>query len=151
MAKRRPPVEVRSSPIQGQGVYATRPIPRGEWIIEYSGELITNFEADIRYNDEEMERHHTFLFDRHDGWVIDAAYGGSDARFINHSCVPNCETIVEADTREVWVCARRAIRAGEELTYDYGYALDGEDPETAKRRYPCRCGASRCRGTILAI
>ncbi len=151
MPKRALPFEVRESAIQGRGAYATRRIAGGAWIVEYTGELITQEEADRRYADEAMERHHTFLFDRHDGRVIDAASGGSDARFINHSCEPNCEAIVESDTRAIWICARRTIEAGEELTYDYGYALDGENPETAKRRYPCRCGASRCRGTILAI
>jgi SET domain-containing protein len=137
-------LEVRESPIQGRGVFAAQPIAAGTRIIEYTGEVISESEADQRYDDESMARHHTFLMALDDGRCIDAAVGGNDARLINHSCEPNCET-VEVDGR-VWIEAIRPIAAGEELSYDYKYDRSEDDDETF---YRCRCGAPSCRGTIL--
>jgi SET domain-containing protein len=140
---------VRGSAIQGRGVYALRRISKGTWVVEYTGELITSAEADRRYDDESMDRHHTFLFAKNDEWVIDASGQGSDARFINHSCEPNCEAVVDEDSGEIWIVALRDISAGEELSYDYGYESAGTDEATARRLYPCHCGSPRCRGTII--
>jgi len=98
-----------------------------------------------------MRRHHTFLFVLDQDHVIDAAVGGSDARYINHSCAPNCEAVYEEEDREIWIVAVRDIEPGEELTYDYGYAVEMESWEEARRLYPCRCGAPTCRGTILKL
>ena len=138
-------VEVRASAIHGQGVFARRPIREGTRIIEYAGERISDREADARYDDRSMERHHTYLMALADGRCIDAAVGGNDARLINHSCDPNCQA-VEVDGR-VWIEAIRPIAAGEELSYDYAYDRHESDDESF---YRCRCGASACRGTILA-
>lgn len=140
--------EVRSSPIQGSGAFALRPIPKGTRIIEYTGQRITHEEADARYNDLEMERHHTFLFSVDEQTVIDATHEGSDARYINHSCDPNCESVIE-DGR-VFIDAIRDIAAGEELFFDYAYERDGEEDAEDEKRYACRCGAPTCRKTILA-
>jgi SET domain-containing protein len=145
------PVEVRDSGIQGRGVYAACPIARGTWIIEYTGERISHDEADRRYDDATMQRHHTFLFIVDREICIDAAASGNEARFINHACEPNCETVLTVDEKEVWIVALRDIAAGEELTYDYGYVLDGESVEEALRTYPCHCGSGKCRGTILRL
>ena len=137
--------EIRASPIQGVGVFARRAIAAGTRIAEYAGEVITEREADRRYDERSMMRHHTYLMSLGDGRCIDAFVGGNAARFINHSCEPNCEA-VEADGR-VWIDAIRPIEAGEELTYDYAYErADGDD----ERFYRCRCGAATCRRTILA-
>jgi len=141
------PFELRPSPIAGTGAFATRRIRSGERIIEYTGERIDDDEATRRYDDEEMETHHTFLFSVGDDVNIDARVGGNDSRFINHSCGPNCEAI--EDDGRIFICATRAIAAGEELTYDYQYAR-GEGDELEEDRYPCHCGAPTCRGTILA-
>lgn len=143
--------EVRNSGIHGAGVFASRKIRKGTWIIEYQGERITNDEADLRYDDDSMIRHHTFLFVVDQTICIDAAHRGNEARFINHSCDPNCEAILAEAEREIWIVARRAIEAGEELTYDYSYPMDEDDDDEARRRYPCRCGSPRCRGTIVNI
>ena len=80
--------------------------------------------------------------------VIDAAVGGNQARFINHSCDPNCDAVIE-DGR-IWIETIRDVEAGEELAYDYAYVLAERHTPAAKRRFPCHCGAARCRGTILA-
>ena len=148
----RPPAEpyyeIRRSGIQGRGAFALRPIRKGTRIVEYTGEVITQDEGDRRYDDENMARHHTFLFDLDDGTVVDGAVGGSDARYINHSCDPNCETVI-VDGR-IFVEALRTIRPGEELVYDYKYERTSAHTAEDEELYACRCGAENCRGTILA-
>ena len=142
------PFEVRDSPIQGRGAFAVHAIPAGTRLIEYAGERLTPAAADARYPDVPGERHHTFLFAIDDDVVIDAAFDGNDARWINHSCDPNCDAVVE-DGR-IWIETVRAVVPGEELAYDYAYVLEERHTPAAKRRFPCRCGAAACRGTILA-
>jgi len=142
------PFEIRPSPMQGLGAFATRDIPAGVRLIEYAGERLTPAEADARYPDVEGERHHTFLFAIDDDVVIDAAVDGNEARFINHSCAPNCDAVIE-DGR-IWIETIQDVEAGEELAYDYAYVLEERHTPAAKRRFPCHCGAPTCRGTILA-
>jgi SET domain-containing protein len=146
--KKTRPFEIRRSRIQGRGVFATRKVPAGTLLIEYRGERISDEEADRRYPFNEDERHHTFLFRLDDGSVLDAGVGGNAAKYINHSCDPNCEAVEEDG--HIFIYALRDIRKGEELVYDYHYILD--EPHTAanKKLYPCHCGAVKCRGTILA-
>ncbi|HEY3258538.1 MAG TPA: SET domain-containing protein-lysine N-methyltransferase, partial [Gemmatimonadaceae bacterium] len=86
--------EIRRSGIQGRGVFARTRIRPGQRIIEYTGERISNAEADRRYDDETMRRHHTFLFTLDRKRVVDGNSGGNDARLINHSCDPNCEAVI---------------------------------------------------------
>ncbi len=139
--------ELRRSPIQGLGAFAITDVPKGTRLIEYSGERISNAEADRRYDDEAMGRHHTFLFILSSRTVIDAAYGGNESRFINHSCDPNAETLI--DRGKIWIDAIKPIPAGTEITYDYQY--DDDPKYTAKdyEFYACHCGAAKCRGTIV--
>jgi hypothetical protein len=122
-------------------------IRRGTRIIEYTGERISNEEGDRRHEAESAARHHTFLFIVSSRVVIDAAFHGNEARFINHSCDPNCETFVERG--RIFISALRTIYPGEELAYDYAYDRDGESDAEARRQYPCHCGAEHCRGTIM--
>lgn len=142
------PFEIHQSPIQGMGAFATRHIPAGIRLIEYAGERLTPDEADRRYPDESDERHHTYLFAIDDDVVIDAAVGGNAARFINHSCDPNCDALI--DDGRIWIETIRDILPGEELAYDYAYVLEERHSPAAKRRFPCHCGSANCRGTILA-
>ena len=141
------PFEIRESPIQGLGAFATRRIPAGVRLIEYAGERLTPAQADARYPEEPGERHHTFLFAIDDEWVVDAAVDGNDARWINHSCEPNCDAVV--DDGRIWIETIRDVEPGEELAYDYAYELEERHTPAAKKRYPCNCGAARCRGTLL--
>jgi SET domain-containing protein len=133
--------------MQGLGAFATRRIPAGTRLIEYAGERLTSKQADDRYPDVPGERHHTFLFAIDDDVVIDAAVDGNEARFINHSCDPNCDAVVE-DGR-IWIETIRDVEPGEELAYDYAFELEERHTPAAKRLYPCNCGASTCRGTLL--
>ena len=147
-APKQPYFELMPSPIQGRGAFALRKIRKGTRIIEYTGERISQEEADRRYDDEKMERHHTFLFTLDDDTVVDAAVDGNDARFINHSCDPNCEAVIE-DGR-IYIEAIRTIYPGEELVYDYQYERTDETSGADEKLYVCACGAPNCRGTILA-
>ena len=142
-----PLLEVRDSPLHGLGVFAARRIGKGTRIIEYLGERITQAEADTRYDDEHMRTHHTFLFSVDVDLAIDAGVNGNDARFINHSCEPNCEAV--NDDNRIFIEAIRAIKAGEELFYDYMYERTKEHTKEDLRLYVCRCGTKSCRGTIL--
>jgi SET domain-containing protein len=141
------PFEVRESPIAGKGAFATRRIRKGQRIIEYIGEHISTEESDERYDDDSMEHAHTFLFTLNDDVVVDAAVGGNDARFINHSCAPNCEALIEDD--EIWIYALQNIAPGTELTYDYQLHRAGSWRKRYAKQYECRCGAPNCRGVIL--
>jgi len=142
-----PPVETRDSGIHGRGVYATRTIAKSTRIIEYLGERITHAEADRRYEIKGDDDGHTFLFIASKRTVIDAGVNGNEARFINHSCAPNCETVIE--NGRVFIEALRRIKAGEELGYDYQLTWDSTDDPVELALYACRCGAEHCRGTML--
>ena len=142
------PFKLRKSAIAGTGAFATRRIPKGALIAEYTGERISQDEADRRYPYDPDEPHHTFLFNLDEDVVVDAAVGGNASRFINHSCEPNCEAVIEEG--RIWIYALKAIPEGGELLYDYQFILDEPHTPEAKRRYPCHCGAKTCRGTILA-
>jgi len=142
------PFELRPSSIQGRGAFATRAIRKGARIIEYLGERISQAVADERYDDTKMSRHHTFLFNVDEDTVIDAAREGNDARFINHSCAPNCQAFLEGN--RIFIYALRDIAVGEELSYDYSYDRTEDMGPEEEALYVCRCGASTCRGTILA-
>jgi len=143
-----PYFELRTSEIQGTGAFATRTIRKGTRIIEYLGQRISWRTADKRYDDEKMNRHHTFLFTVDDKTCIDAAVNGNDARFLNHSCDPNCEAI--NDRKRIFIEARKTIPAGTELVYDYQYERTDDHTAADERFYKCRCGSPKCRGTILA-
>jgi SET domain-containing protein len=141
-------LQMRSSRIHGKGVFARVPIPAGVRLIEYRGKRITNAEADATYPEDPDVPYHTFLFAIDGDVVIDAGRGGNMARWINHSCDPNCDAVVE-DGR-VWIQSTRDIAPGEELTYDYRFMLDERHTPALKKRYACICGSPNCRGTILA-
>ncbi len=104
-------------------------------------------EADRRYDNKRSEDNHTFLFIVDRGVVIDAGCNGNDSRYINHSCDPNCESVIE--DRRVFIEAVRTIQPGDELTYDYQIGRDKDDPPNVDQIFACRCGARSCRGTML--
>jgi len=140
---------VRSSGIHGRGVFASRRIRKGTRIVEYKGERIDNDEADQRYDETDMKRHHTFLFTLDKKTVIDGAIerGGGDASFINHSCEPNCEAVITGE--RIYIHALATIEPGSELAYDYQYERTGENDKELEKFYFCKCGAPDCRGSIM--
>lgn len=134
-----PKIEVRQSSIHGTGVYAAEPIAKGMYIIEYTGEKISKEEGTRR---SESVPGHTFIFMLDDQWDIDGAAGGNDSRFINHSCSPNTDIVIE--NGKIWIVALRDIAEGEELSYDYSFEKD-ENPTQ------CKCGSPACRGFIVEV
>jgi SET domain-containing protein len=144
----------RRSPIHGNGVFATADLAAGVELIEYRGRLLTHAQADRLYAGN-TDSGHTFLFTLNDRYVVDANVGGNVARWINHGCAPNCVASIEesddGDARRdrVLIETLRPIRAGEELTYDYGIVLSERLTPTLKRIWACRCGAPKCCGTML--
>jgi len=142
-----PLIEVRNSPIHGRGVYARHRIVKGGRIVEYLGERVSHAEADRRYELKGEDDGHTFLFIVDKRTVIDAGVGGNEARYINHGCDPNCETVTE--NRRIFIEAIRDIRPGEELCYDYQLTWESTDDPSELALYVCRCGARKCRGTML--
>lgn len=138
---------VRSSGIHGKGVFALTHITKGARLVEYKGKRLTEAQVDRRYAKDDNP--HTFLFALDDGMVIDATTHGNSARWINHSCAPNCEAVDDKD--RIYIEALRAIRPGEELSYNYGIELEERHTPALKRLYQCRCGARSCKGTILSV
>jgi uncharacterized protein len=143
-----PMFEIRRSGIHGRGAYATRSIAKGTRIVEYLGDRITHKQADARYEEKGQDDGHTFLFVVSSRVVIDAGVGGNDARYINHSCDPNCDTVIENE--RVFIESIRDIEPGEELAYEYGLTWETTDDREELANYGCCCGAASCRGTMLA-
>lgn len=143
-----PYFEIRGSEIHGYGAFARRKIPQGTRIIEYTGEHITPKEADRRVNAKPDESH-TVLFSLDKRTILDASVDGNEARYINHSCAPNCEAVIEK--RHIYIYALRDIAPGQELVYDYGIELDGRITQAERERFACYCGAPNCRGTMLYL
>ncbi|MCO6483684.1 MAG: SET domain-containing protein-lysine N-methyltransferase [Flavobacteriales bacterium] len=143
----------RNSKIHGQGVFATAPIKAGEEIVEYKGKLRSHADVDEEYGGDDTG--HTFLFILNEHYVIDANIGGNTARWINHSCAPNCKAYVIGDESDdprkdrVVIEALRDIRAGEELTYDYDIQVEGPITKEERKLWACHCGAPNCTGTML--
>jgi uncharacterized protein len=128
---------IRNSPIHGTGAFARAEIPAGTLVSEYVGEVITKEESRRRC---EQDNEYIFTLDEHSD--IDGNAPWNLARFINHSCEPNCEA--ELKDGHIFISACRSIHAGEELTFNYGYDL------AEYKEYPCRCGAVGCVGYIVA-
>jgi histone-lysine N-methyltransferase SETD1 len=139
MLNRRFHLVLKESAIQGQGCYAGEPIPREAFIVEYAGELIPAAEAYRR--EQDTRRTGIYTFWTGEDWAIDGYAHGNIARFINHSCTPNCDYRIEG--QRVSIHAARDIAEGEELTIDYSYSPEGEE-------IPCCCGSPGCRGRINA-
>ncbi len=130
-------VGFRNSRIHGTGGFARTPIPRGTRVLEYVGERIRK--------EQSLERcqcDNQYIFSLDDEYDIDGNVAWNPARFINHSCAPNCEA--EVDDGRIWIIALRDINPGEEITFNYGYDL------VDYKEYPCHCGAEECVGYIVA-
>jgi len=140
-------VVVRKSRVHGRGVFAAKSFRKGERIIEYTGRRVLWSSIP-----DELDDGRIYYFGIGDGSrVIDPSVGGNEARWINHSCDPNCE-IRETRSQRIFIHALRNIRLGEELFYDYHLEIDDgvERTKEIEQECPCFCGAPRCRGTLLA-
>lgn len=137
----------RKSPIHGYGIFAKMDIPAGTRIIEYVGEKISKAEAErrgpalIEYAQNHHELGAVYLFVLNKKYDVDGHVSYNTAKYINHSCDPNCETDIIRG--HIWVIAKRDIKKGEELFYNYGYDLDTYED------HPCRCNTNRCVSYIV--
>lgn len=147
-------IQVRRSPIHGNGVFAATDLAAESRVIEYKGLRLRHAKADVLYEGN-AETGHTFLFTLNDDYVIDANQGGNDARWINHSCAPNCQAfLIEHEGRDrrldrVVIETIRPIKQGEELAYNYAITLAERHTPRLKKLWECRCGAANCTGTML--
>lgn len=130
-------LELRPSGIHGRGAFARDRIPAETPVIEYLGRKIDKAESARLCEDG-----NPFIFTINDEWDIDGDVPWNPARFLNHSCGPNCEARQDED--RIWINALRDIAPGEELTFNYGYDI------SEWRDYPCACGAPNCLGFIVA-
>jgi SET domain-containing protein len=129
-------IRVGPSSIDRQGLFATQEIKKGTRIVQYTGLKISKAEGARR-----AEAGNAYIFELNERYDIDGKSLSNIARYINHSCAPNCA--VDMTTETIWIVATRRIRAGEELGYNYGYDIKNYT------EYPCRCGAQNCCGYIL--
>ena len=127
----------RNSPIHGQGGFAKQKIPEGTRVIEYAGEIIGKDESLRR-----CQQNNQFIFNLNESQDLDGNVLWNPARFINHSCAPNCEAMLR--NGRIWLCALRDLEPGEEITFNYGFDLEDY------KAYPCHCGSSKCVGYIVA-
>lgn len=141
-------IQVRRSGVHGRGVFALQDIAEGEVIVEYAGKVISYEESQRRHPHDPAHPNHTFFFQIDGNRVIDGGDGGNSARWINHSCDPNC--FAEEVEDRIFISALRNISAGEELGYDYGLIIEERYTAKLKADYACHCGAADCRGTMLA-
>ena len=139
--------KVLGSSIHNRGLFAMEPIPAGTDIVEYFGEKITKAES-LRRAEAQQKRGkrngsgQVYIFDLNTRYDLDGFRKNNPARYINHSCDPNCEA--ENRRGRIWIVSLRDIEAGEELTYDYGFPLE------FFLEHPCRCSAPNCCGYIVA-
>ncbi|CAH8559213.1 unnamed protein product [Heterobilharzia americana] len=136
-------VVLARSRIQGLGLYAARDINKSTFIIEYLGEIIRNEVANRRERLYESQNRGIYMFRVDDDWIVDATMCGGLARYINHSCDPNCTAeILNCDnSNHIVIIANKNIEKGDELTYDYKFDLE----EDRWDRIPCLCGSANCR------
>lgn len=139
---------VKNSHVHGSGVFAKKTIPKGTRIFEYAGERVlkANLAKDLADGLTSL----VYVMNLNETFAIDGERGGNDARFINHSCNPNCEVLYFNGTPFIY--AIQEIAEGDEISFDYKYGseADAEVTDEQKREwFPCYCGASNCRGTLL--
>lgn len=138
--------EVRESSIHNTGIFAAADIPPDTRIVEYVGEKITKKES-MRRGIELMEKAKetgdaaVYIFTLNKRYDLDGAEGDNPARYINHSCDPNCDAFIERG--RIFIYSKKAIKKGDELTYNYGFELDTWED------HPCLCGTDRCVGFIV--
>ncbi len=146
-------VEIKSSGIHSKGVFAKVDIPKGTRVIEYIGNKVTKEEGD-RILDETFKKHleepekyaGTYVFELDDEWDVDGDVPDNDAKYINHSCDPNCK--MDIFDGQIWIDAIKDVKKGEELTYNYGFEINEKDPYDFEQQQ-CRCGSNNCIGYML--
>ncbi len=142
--------KVKKSKVHGSGIFVTKNIKKNTKIIEYIGQKITKAEGDRRsekrikkYLDSRTDGS-VYIFELNKKYDIDGTPKYNKARYINHSCDPNCE--VDIVDNKIWISSIKNIKKGDELSYDYGYEFDPKDFND----HVCKCGAKKCIGFIIS-
>jgi len=142
---------VRDSGIHGKGVFSRKEIPAGKRLIKYKGERVSHKEG-IKRCKESMRKARknsayggVYIFEINDNYSIDGDVEDNHAKYINHSCDPNCDVDIESE--DIWVYSKREIKKGEELSFEYGFDMEGEYFNFKEN--PCKCGAKNCPGYIV--
>ena len=142
--------KLKKSRIHNKGIFAKKEITKNTKIIEYIGEKITKQEGDTRSEARikkflKSKTHGSvYIFELNNKYDIDGSPLYNKARYINHSCDPNCE--VKINKGRIWVCSIKHIAKDEELSYDYGYEFDKDD----YKDHICNCGSNNCIGYIIS-
>ena len=142
--------KVKNSKIHGRGIVATKNINKSTKIIQYVGEIVSKKEGDKRSANrikKYLKSNRTgsvYIFELNKKYDIDGFFGYNKARYINHSCNPNCE--VDIENNEIWISSIKKIKKGEELSYDYGFEFDEDD----FKDHICKCGSKNCIGYIIS-
>jgi len=130
----------KKSGINNWGLFASKSINKGEKVIEYKGKKYTHKQVDE--NDKFDNSKAIYLFTLNDKYVLDGDTNTNTAKYINHSCDPNCD--VDIIKGKIWISAIKDIKKGDELSYDYGFGYDKDF-----RQFPCKCGSKICCGYIV--
>ena len=140
----------KKSLLHGSGLFALSNIKKGEQVIEYIGDKVTKKEGDkradkqIKKAEKNKKNGMVYVFELNKKYDIDGGVARNYARFINHSCDPNCE--VDIVDNEIWISSIKSIKKGDELSYDYGYEFDKDD----YKDHTCKCGSKNCIGYIIS-
>ena len=141
---------VRKSQVHGTGVFALKDLKKGQKIIEYIGKKVTKSEGD-KISENRIKKYlhskttgSVYIFELNSRYDIDGSPLFNKARYINHSCNPNCE--VDIIRGKIWIMSIKKISEGEELSYDYGYEFDKDD----FKDHVCNCGSKNCIGYIIS-
>jgi len=140
----------KKSKIHGVGIFASENIKKNSKIIQYIGEKITKKEGDKRSSDRikkylnKKNEGSVYVFELNRKYDIDGSPLYNKARYINHSCSPNCE--VDVVNNEIWISSIKSLKKGDELFYDYGYLFDEDDFSD----HLCKCGSAKCIGYIIS-
>ena len=142
--------KLRKSAVHGSGLFAANDIKKGTRIIEYVGDKVLRSEGNKR-SEQRIKKYlnssktgSVYIFELNKKYDIDGFVSKNTAKFINHSCNPNCEVDILSD--RIWISSIKRIKKGEELSYDYGYSFDKED----YKDHICKCGDKKCIGFIIS-
>jgi len=139
----------KKSPLHGSGLFAKTNIKKGQKVIQYIGDKVTKREGDkradkqIRKAKKDKNNGMVYVFELNKRYDIDGDVDYNFAKFINHSCNPNCE--VDIIDNEIWISSIKRIKKGAELFYNYGYPFDTDFVD-----HICKCGSHNCVGYILS-
>ncbi len=142
-------VEVKKSSIHNKGLFAKKNIPKGIFFLEYTGEKVSKKEGTRREKASLKKNGTTYIFELDKNFDIDGVTEKNIAKYVNHSCTPNCEIFIRSQAvngvkgRHIWLKSIKNIKQGEEITYDYGFSEKG-------KLYACKCSSKECAGYIIA-